>query len=607
MPGPVVPEDGCERRRMTGARRSSLIAFLVAGLLGALYARWLYGSRALDPASVQWLLHGDAAQHFIGLSFFLSEPWRWPPGAMLGFGAGPTSVVFTDSIPLLALAAKAAGFPPGAQYFGAWMLACHALLGAFGALLLRRLGASLGAAVVGAMFFASAPVVLMRAYGHEALMGQFVVVAALAVAHGRWSAPAWAALLAASTLVHPYLAAMVFAIALAATADALQRRTLRAGALMRRVPALLGAPALAAWLAGYFVGDGERSAGGHDFFSANALTWFDPMDWSSFSRHFDRDPTAGEWSALLPSLGQATVGQYEGFAYLGAGAIAIVAAALLMSAAARFAARLPSAVSRFADSTADSTAGRAMRRSRSLAQPVAETRRRPLWILAACAALALVALSTRPSVGPRILFAVPTGPTVEYLLGIFRASGRFVWPLTWLVLAWATARVARVPRSTLLLAGLLVLQAIDLAPKHAELRDRFRTGPPGIQAQPLAPVWQTALRVCPRLHWLGDPAQGERWITPALAVVRAGARLDDAPTARRSPTEAAAHARALEALRGGDGWREDTVYVDLRQGDAAADAGTAEGFPGAPAAFRTVAADGFVLLAAPRCLSGASD
>lgn len=577
-----APAWSSERTLLQAEGRESRIAFVVSGVLGALYALWLYGVRVVDPTSVHWLLHGDAAQHFIGLSYFLVEPWHWPLGAIRRFGSDPTSVVFTDSIPLLALPAKALGMPSGTQYFGIWMLACHALVAAFGALLLRRLGAPAVAAVLGAAFFACAPVVLLRAYGHEALMGHFLVVAALAAAFGRWSALGWIALLVASVLVHPYLGAMVFAIAVAATAAALQRGALRAGVLLSWAPALLGVPALLAWQAGYFVGRGDLSSWGHGYYSANALTWIDPMDWKEFMSTHGRDARqVAEWSALLPPWPQASAGQYEGFAYLGAGVIAIVVVAVV------------------------TLAGWPFRERRNVAVvPEAASRATWLWLLAACTGLALLALSIRPSIGNRILFDVRVSETVHQLLGVFRASGRFIWPLTWLLMGWAIARVARLRGGIALLAGALLLQAVDLTPRNIDFYNVFRKGTSDLQPVPSAPAWAQVLHACPRLEWLGDPARGERWITPAVAAVRAGVQMVDAPTARRSTTTAALQERNLAALRRGEGWRDDTVYVDLQQAEEGQ--GVRAGlFPGVPAAFVPLSMDGFTVFVAARCISGA--
>ena len=159
---------------------SNSAARALAALIALCFAAWLYGWRVVDPSSVQWLLHGDPAQHYIGSVFFSGEPWHWPPGRIDGLGDASTSVVFTDSIPLLAFAAKLLAsiglWPKDWQYFGLWMLACHALAGWHAVALLQRLGVRNGVALqTGAAFFVCAPMLLLRAYGHEALMAHFVV------------------------------------------------------------------------------------------------------------------------------------------------------------------------------------------------------------------------------------------------------------------------------------------------------------------------------------------------------------------------------------------------------------------------------------------------
>lgn len=536
---------------------------LAALLLGLVFAAGVYGMRVLDPTSHAWLLHGDPAQHYIGAVYFLSEPWQWPPGAMQGFGAAGASVMLTDSLPLLALPAKALGMPAHWQYFGAWLYACHALAAYAGARLLLQLGCRPGQAVLGALFFTAAPVLLMRAYGHEALQGQFLLLAGLALAFGPWRGGAWLALIVVSVLVHPYLAVMVFALAAAAAGAAWTTRQAGGGRLTACAALASLAAGITAYLAGYFGRGGEYSAAGHGFFSANLLTWFDPLDWAGFLAQFGRDVAQGhEWSRLLPALGQATVGQYEGFAYLGAGMLLLVAIAL-------FAGRRPNAADR---------------------PPTASW----VWLLVVCAVLALLAVSARPALGTRILLEVPLPSPVQWLLGMFRASGRFIWPLTFLLMAWALARVARLLGGTGWLALGLLIQSYDLSAKLSELRDRFRVGPPGIAAVPTAPVWADALSACPRMQLLFWPGGGEAWITPALAAARSRSHLSPAPAARPS-AQAEAQARAdIDAYRAGRGWREDTLYV-LPQGALAA----VRAAPG----FGQLDADGYVLFGAPRCLA----
>lgn len=540
-----------------------------AMLLGAAFAVWLYGWRVIDPASSAWLLHGDPAQHYLGAVYFLSQPWHWPPGLIRGIGVGGAdgSVMLTDALPLLALPAKLLGWPAHWQYFGLWIVACHALAAGCGLLLLRRLGCPPRALLPGALFFTLAPMLLLRAYGHEALQGQFLVLAALALALGPWRCWPWLALAPLAAAVHPYLAAMVLGLLLAAVVAALGEgvgpRSQVLGTLA--VASLLAAGT--AFLVGAFGLGGQLSAEGFGFFSANLLTWFDPMDWADFLARFGRDVAQGrEWSTVLPALGQATAGQYEGFAYLGLGMLALLGLALVTAAL-----PTPSA--------------------KSQGTPVQRT----LWVLAACLAVALLAFTHRPSLGSRVLFELPLAPPVETLLGLFRASGRFIWPLTYLLMALAIARVGRLPGGAALLATALALQVYDLSGKFSELRDRFLRGPPGIAAAPTGPVWGQALAACPRVELLFWPAQDARWITPALAAARSGASITPLPLARPRPQDQQA---ALRALAAGRNWRDDTLYVALPVPVPAS-------VP-APAGFVTLTEDGYQLFAAPRCLPGAA-
>lgn len=545
------------------------VVLTAALLLGAAFAAWLYGWRVVDPASSAWLLHGDPAQHYLGALYFLSQPWHWPPGLIRGIGAGGAdgSVMLADALPLLALPAKLLGWPAHWQYLGLWIFACHALAASCGLLLLRRLGCPPRALLPGALFFTLSPMLLLRAYGHEALQGQFLVLAALALALGPWRCRPWLALVPLAAAVHPYLAAMVLGLLVAAVAAALgDGATARRRPLGTLVAALLLAAGMA-YLVGSFGLGGQLSADGFGFFSANLLTWFDPMDWAGFLAHFGRDLAQGrEWSTVLPALGQTTAGQYEGFAYLGLGMLALLGLALVTAA-------LPT--------------------PRSTASPAPV--RRTLWVLAACLAMALLAFSHRPGVGSRVIFELPLAQPLQGVLGLFRASGRFIWPLTYLLMALAIARVGRLPGGALLLITALALQVHDLSGKFTELRDRFRHGPPGIAVAPTAPVWGQALAVCPRVQLLFWPAPDGRWITPALAAARAGAPIAPLPLARPRPQDQQAQQAALRALAAGRNWRQDTLYVALPAAPVPA-----------PAGFVTRTADGYRLLAAPRCLPGAA-
>src|SRR5687767_262954 len=186
------------------------------------------GGAVLDPHNTGWLLLApDSAQNLLGWQFFRRSPLlQWPLGANPAYGMEiGSSVVFSDSIPLLALLFKpfAALLPPTFHYFGLWLLASFVLQSVFAYKLLGRFTPDRWLALAGSVFFVLAPVCLARLSApHYALFGQWLLLAALYLYFAaRYSAAAWMLLLGLTTLVHFYL---LFMAGLIWGADLWQRR-----------------------------------------------------------------------------------------------------------------------------------------------------------------------------------------------------------------------------------------------------------------------------------------------------------------------------------------------------------------------------------------------
>jgi hypothetical protein len=384
--------------------------------------------------------------------------------------------------------------------------------------------------------------------------------------------------------VHAYLALMTALIGVSAALTAVARGDVRLPTLLMQGLAAAAVLLGLAWLLGYFAGTAQVSTHGHGLYSANLLTWVDPMAWNDFMRlHQRQAPYVGEWSRWLPARDQATGGQYEGYAWLGTGMLALVAVATVAAFGAAVARFLP--------------LGRP-----SISKPYTTALGRPAslpWgLLLVCSLLALWALSARITFGAHTLVEFDPPPIVDTLLGVFRASGRFIWPLTYLLMAWAIVQVAmlggagRPKWGPALVAAALVLQAWDTSPKWLEFHSRFRLGPPGVVSRVQDPRWAEWLQRCPRLEWVADEAPETppgRWIGPTLAAGLAGAHVLPAPTSHPSPEVQAQRRAHLQALVQG-AWRPDTVYVF--PGDAPAQP---------PTHLSTTTLDGYATLAAPAC------
>jgi hypothetical protein len=414
-------------------------------LIGALFFVWIAGTRALDPGEIGWLMRYDWPIHFFGWHFFRHEPWQIPPGLITSYYAPlGTSIGFTDSIPLAALSLKpfSAWLPATFQYIGPWLLICFTLQGLFAAWLASRWSAQVSVQLSAAALFVLMPVLLIRV-GHPALCSHWLLLWALVVASRDGAARVriveWSAIGITAGLLHPYLAVMTLTL-LAAVAAA--PSAVPFGLRWRAFAAAVVTTVIGWWTAGLFSVSGAESLSteGLGHYSMNVLA---PI-------------TQTGWSLVLPDLPRATAGQdFEGFQYLGLGSLLLVLVALLV---ARFVPPAPAADAR----------GASWRGFGSL-------------LFLAALAMALFALSPKVTFANHLVIDL-SGPWTERF-AVFRATGRFFWPLAYLGLAWAIAVLCAhlPPRLALtILLFAVVVQAIDLHGAHEQRRQSARD--PGFYA-----------------------------------------------------------------------------------------------------------------------------
>lgn len=441
------------------------MTLLAGALLGATYFYWIAGPRIISPVEALWTLKFDWRVHFLGWHLFRHEPWHWPPGRIEAYYAPiGTAVGLTDSIPIAAFLVKpfSPWLPPVFQYLGLWMWLCYALQGVFGVLLVRTFTPSRVVQLLGAALFVLSPTLLNR-LAHPALCSHWLLLWALwaALRDGRHRPHPWeaAAMGLVAGLVHPYLTVMMLPLL---GAPAL-------GPGVRGRLAILGTAALAAgcaiagwYLSGIFSSTGTSTLAteGLGYFSMNVLG---PLTPSGFS-------------TLLPEWPVATGGQpFEGMQYLGAGTLVLLAVALVL------------------------------RTVRPRLAPVTPRRWAGLTIVALT--LAAFAISPRITVGADVV-ADLSGPWAGWM-SIFRATGRFFWPMSYLLLTACVATlVTRVPEriAALILALVVSVQQIDLRTMQAARRQIARSDAfHAFDRHFVSPVWAAALPAYRHLVLLPPP------------------------------------------------------------------------------------------------------
>ena len=181
--------------RPVGAVRSAAYrnAFALAGALaGVAFFLALYGVRVLDVTNADWILNSgaDPSQHYLGWQFYRGSELRLPYLGMSYNTVYPyrTSVLYSDSIPLLALIFKpfSALLPATFQYMGLWGLASFALQGLLAQKIAWRIsgaeerGIAVQAGTVAASVLALLyPVLTIRMFAHTALAGNWLILLGL--------------------------------------------------------------------------------------------------------------------------------------------------------------------------------------------------------------------------------------------------------------------------------------------------------------------------------------------------------------------------------------------------------------------------------------------
>ena len=108
---------------LTERKNEYYALFLTGCLMGVLCFIAVYGVKILNPGYDAWLLNGDLdlMQHYIGFGHYRNSSWTFPIGLISTLSKPyPMSVIYTDSIPLIAVFFKILSplLPETFQYFG---------------------------------------------------------------------------------------------------------------------------------------------------------------------------------------------------------------------------------------------------------------------------------------------------------------------------------------------------------------------------------------------------------------------------------------------------------------------------------------------------------
>ncbi len=418
----------------------SYLAFLLGIIVGVIVFIVIYGTQIIHPTNTEWLLHSDdlegsidLTQHYMGWVFYRDTPWTFPLGLTEGIYSEPVSVVYTDSIPLFALFFKVFSgiLPDSFQYMGIFGLVCYALMGGFGALITRRNSSNAIVNALSALFFVISPIMLNRMYLHTALSAHFLIVAGIVLWLYRdkliWSkyVLSWIVLVTCGTLINAYFTPILLGILLCATLQ-----DIICGGKIGKNVILVISPVLVtlfgSWIMGMFYGETNASgSGGLDMLSFNLNGFFNPMTYATDFGHFTHDFRKISYSGILRGKALLSPYQNEGFAYLGFGMIILVIIAFVLLIA-----YLIRIVVRSKESSRKKIKiGLTYKKRKAISFIVS--------LLIFFVVFTLLAMSPKWTIGDVEILNIPWSDMIWNLLSTFRSTGRFIWPVYYMIMTLA--------------------------------------------------------------------------------------------------------------------------------------------------------------------------
>ena len=424
---------------------------MAAAVISVLVTLAIFGPGIANPQDLGWL-QGDAITGQFGWHQYRSDPAHWFPIVTdRGSYPLPMPVAIFGTIPFADFLLKLLSpiLPEQFQYIGPLFVIGVALQAWLGWAVLREAtpegqGAAYRLSLfLAAVLFGTAPVFIFRFHMmHIALAMHWPVLLSLLIFLRSYRISYWrtirdfSAVTAISAALMPYTMMMVVLVYGGYIVKSLLERKLEwTRYILMVIPLQCG---LATLLASGFIqfgGLGVFSAGGFGLYSTNFLSMIDPL-----YPHFS--------AGLIPDLGIAGPGQYEGFGYVGAGVLFLFVASALVAMA---------------------------RRGRPVTGAVSATAR-IYWPLAVVVLVSFLwAMSNEMAFGTHVI-KLPVPDALMSVLQNFRSSGRFIAVVIYVLMFIASLNLLRKlspQRAALVMSLAAIIQVADLAPAYLQLHQQF--------------------------------------------------------------------------------------------------------------------------------------
>ncbi|NBH81610.1 hypothetical protein D7X88_01520 [bacterium C-53] len=444
---------------MAFGKKEEKILFLWGLFAGFLCFLLMFGVKVLDVTYDAWIFYGDIdlRQHYLGWCHFRTSDWHFPLG-MIDSLSYPhsVSVIWTDAIPLFALFFKIFReiLPETFQYLGLFTFLSFGMQGGLSAVLLRRVTDKRAVCVCGVFPFILSFPILQRCFYHTALSAQWLILLALYLwlsdaAKGRRMRKVllWGGMSALCVLIHSYFIPMT---ALIMTADFVEDYVKN-----REWKSSL-------WGFGSFVVSGLFTLFALGAFSGSVNTNYGI---GGFGCNLNTFLNPLQYGGLFQAMPLASDFQYEGYGYLGAGILFLLAISGAIVLCKLFV-------------------------SKKAVRYFVRYHRR--FVIAGMLFFVFLAAAMYPELSwnETMFFSLPVPGIMNKVLGFFRSNGRFIMPAVYLLMLFGFAVAGRyLNRRTLylMMTVVLVLQAADVSKLLVKRQKKYNGSVKEYQSELLEP------------------------------------------------------------------------------------------------------------------------
>ena len=387
----------------------------------------LFGPENFKFTNINWITYKDTLIDQLAWKFFYNDNWHFPLGKNPNYGIEiGNSIVFTGAVPFLSIIFKIFKnfLPNNFQFFSFWIFLCFFLQLLFSYLIVYHFTQNKKYSVISSFFFILSPILFYRIPMHISLVGQWIILASFfaeTITKEKIRFYYWISILAISPLIHFYFTLMLSLIYFIIVFDRFLIEK-KFSKLLKEISAPFFSLLLVMYLSGYFEISLPDSLGyGYGYYKANILSFFNP---ASTAYNFS-------WSNFIPMI-QTSGGEHEGFGYLGLGGIILF---ILLSF--NFVKREPL---------------------------LGFKKNRPYYLLIII--FFILAISNTINFGSFVLLDTPLPKFLYAPLSIIRASGRFIWPIYYLILIVGLILIYKKnekKRALLILIIILCIQIIDIS------------------------------------------------------------------------------------------------------------------------------------------------